>query len=256
MRKYIEIFKYSIKQKTTFITSYIASLISFGILMFVFNELWDYILHGKLVAGFTKNQLIWYITITELVTLSVNRSYHKISDMVKNGDIANLLIKPIDFIKYQFMEDLSAIVTLIINSIFAILLGLVLTGPIKVSFTNLVLTILSVIIGIIIETLIQIFVGIISFFTEENKGFWLIIQKLSFLLVFTPIEFYSGIVQKIFCCLPTTYMVYAPARILIGADIKLSGILIGAEIISLMFWYIVIRIVYEKGVKKINVNGG
>jgi len=256
MRKYIEIFKYSIKQKTAFITSYIASLVSFGILMFVFNELWDYILQGKLVVGFTKKQLIWYITITELVTLSTDRSYHKISDMVKNGDIANLLIKPIDFIKYQFMEDLSAIIKLIINSIFAVVLGLVLTGPIEITVINLVFTIISVMIGIITGILIQIFVGVIAVFTEENKGFWLIIQKLSFLLVFTPIEFYSGIIQKIFYCLPTTYMVYTPARILIGANIKLSVILIVAEIISLIFWYMLIKILYARGVKKINVNGG
>ncbi len=91
---------------------------------------------------------------------------------------------------------------------------------------------------------------------EETKGIWLIIQKLSFLLVFTPIEFYPAIVQKIFYGLPTTYMVYAPARIFIGLDIGTTIILLLLEIVSLLVWYIGCRILYAKGVRRINVNGG
>ena len=64
------------------------SIVSLAIHLFVFNELWDYILQGKTAAGFTKTQLIWYITITEFITYSSVKSYNTISDMVKNGDIA------------------------------------------------------------------------------------------------------------------------------------------------------------------------
>lgn len=256
MKKYIEIFKYSLKQNMTFKFNYIFSIIALGIHLFVFNELWDYILQGKTAAGFTKTQLIWYITITEFITYSSIRSYNKISDMVKNGDIANLLIKPIDFIKYKFMEDISVIIKTIINVISMIIIGLVLTGPIDCTFQSIVFTLIASVIGIVSQILIQIFIGLLAFIMEETKGIWLIIQKFSLLLVFTPIEFYPELVQKIFYCLPTTYMVYAPARIFIGADINLTLILLALEMLCLVLWYIGCRILYAKGVRRINVNGG
>jgi len=256
MKKYIEIFKYSLKQNMTFKVNYMFSIISLAIHLFVFNELWDYILQGKTAAGFTKTQLIWYITITEFITYSSVRSYRKVSDMVKNGDIANILIKPIDFIKYQFMEDISVIIKTLINVVSIIVIGLVLTGPIECGIQSIMFTIIASMVGVVIQVLVQIFIGLMAFIMEETKGIWLVIQKLSFLLVFTPIEFYPEIVQKIFYCLPTTYMVYTPARIFIGADIYTTFILLGLEILSLIFWYVGCRMLYLKGVKRINVNGG
>ena len=256
MKKYIEIFKYSLKQNMTFKVNYMFSIISLAIHLFVFNELWDYILQGKTAAGFTKTQLIWYITITEFITYSSVRSYRKVSDMVKNGDIANILIKPIDFIKYQFMEDISVIIKTLINVVSIIVIGLVLTGPIECGIQSIMFTIIASMVGVVIQVLVQIFIGLMAFIMEETKGIWLVIQKLSFLLVFTPIEFYPEIVQKIFYCLPTTYMVYTPARIFIGTDIYTTFILLGLEILSLIFWYVGCRMLYLKGVKRINVNGG
>ena len=161
MKKYIEIVKYSLKQNMTFKFNYFFSIISLAIHLFVFNELWDYILQGKTAAGFTKTQLIWYITITEFITYSSIRSYNKISDMVKNGDIANILIKPIDFIKYKFMEDISVIIKTIINVISIVIIGLVLTGPIKCSVQSILFTIITSLIGIITQILIQIFIKMV-----------------------------------------------------------------------------------------------
>lgn len=125
MRKYFEIFKYSIKTKINFIFDYLMSLCSFSIHVFVFSELWDYILQGKEnVAGYTKTELIWYIIIGEFILYTCNRTYKFIAEQVKSGQIANMLIKPVDFIKYMIADDLSVIVKGVINAICGITLGL------------------------------------------------------------------------------------------------------------------------------------
>lgn len=256
MRKYIEIFKYSVKTQIKFIVDYIVSLFSFAIHIFIFNELWDYILKGKQVAGYTREELIWYIIIAEFITYSAFKIYKKIGEMVKNGTIANMLIRPVDFINYTIFENMSVYIKASVNLIFTIICGIVLVGTIEISGLGLIFTCISCVIGIFIGILLQIFVGLISFFTEENNSFWLIVQKLSFFLVFTPIEFYPEIVQKIFGLLPTTYFVYAPARIFTKFDFYSSLKLLGFEILSGLFIYGIIRIMYRIGVKKINVNGG
>lgn len=256
MRKYIEIFKYSMKTQLKFILDYFVSLISFGIHIFVFNELWDYILKGKEVAGYTREELIWYIIIAEFITYSTFKSYKKIGEMVKNGTIANMLIKPVDFINYTIAENLSVYVKALVNAVFAIVLGLILVGPIDVTIPGIIFTVIASIIGVFIGILIQTFVGLIAFFTEENSSFWLIIQKFTFFLVFTPLEFYPEIVQKIFSVLPTTYLIYAPARIFTRFEIGEAIVLLGLEILSGLVLYGIIRLMYMKGVRKINVNGG
>ncbi len=256
MRKYIEIFKYSMKTQLKFILDYFVSLISFGIHIFVFNELWDYILKGKEVAGYTREELIWYIIIAEFITYSTFKSYKKIGEMVKNGTIANMLIKPVDFINYTIAENLSVYVKALVNAVFAIVLGLILVGPIDVTIQGIIFTVIASIIGVFIGILIQTFVGLIAFFTEENSSFWLIIQKFTFFLVFTPLEFYPEIVQKIFSILPTTYLIYAPARIFTRFEIGEAIVLLGLEILSGLVLYGIIRLMYMKGVRKINVNGG
>ena len=256
MRKYIEIFKYSMKTQLKFILDYFVSLISFGIHIFVFNELWDYILKGKEVAGYTREELIWYIIIAEFITYSTFKSYKKIGEMVKNGTIANMLIKPVDFINYTIAENLSVYVKALVNAVFAIVLGLILVGPIDVTIQGIIFTVIASIIGVFIGILIQTFVGLIAFFTEENSSFWLIIQKFTFFLVFTPLEFYPEIVQKIFSILPTTYLIYAPARIFTRFEIGEAIVLLGLEILSGVVLYGIIRLMYMKGVRKINVNGG
>lgn len=256
MRKYIEILKYSIKSKLTFIWDYTFSLFSFAIHVFIFNELWDYILQGKMVAGYTKSELIWYIIIAEFITYTNEKKYKKISSMVKQGDIANMLIKPVDMIHYFIAEDASLIIKGGINFVFAMILGGLLAGPIDVNLSNVMLMLIASVIGIFIGVLIQILIGVFSFFTEENNSIYLIIQKFCLLVVFTPLEFYPEIIQKIFLILPTTYYVYAPAKILTNASISTAFVLLGLEILSAVFLYVLIRILYKKGVEKINVNGG
>ena len=256
MRKYLAILNYSLKTQLTFLADYLFSLFSFTIHIFVFNELWDYILQGKDVVGYSKSELIWYIIVAECITYSSFKSYKKIGEMVKQGDIANMLLKPVDIVNYLLAENTSVFIKGAINIFWGIVLGFVLAGPIKVSVMGCVFALVAVLIGIFIGCLVQIFLGILAFFTEENQSYYLVIQKFSFFVVFTPLEFYPTIIQKLLYFLPTTQMVYAPAKIFSKFDINMAIQLIIAEILSGIVLYVVIRIMYKKGVEKINVNGG
>lgn len=257
LRKYFEIFKYSLRTKINFIFDYLMSLCSFAIHVFVFSELWDYILQGKEnVAGYTKTELIWYIIIGEFVLYSCNRTYKFIAEQVKSGQIANMLIKPVDFIKYMIADDLSVVVKTLINAICGVILGIVFAGPINITLTGAVFIALSIIIAIFMGIYIQLIIGLLAFYTEENDSFWLIIQKLMLFLVFTPLEFYPSIIQKIFMLLPTTYVTYAPSRIFTKFELSSSLLIFGSQTIAFIVLIIAARLLYKRGVEKINVNGG
>lgn len=256
MNKYYEIFKFNLKTKINFKANYIFSLFSFAIIILVFNTLWDFILNGKTILGYTKPELIWYIIIGEFIVFTTSHNYRKISDMVKSGDIANMLTKPIDFVKYIFVEEASCIVNIIVNMFFAGVLGIFMAGNLHLSCIQIAIFVVSTILSIILWVSIQVVIGLSAFITEENESFYLIISKAMLLLVLTPLEFFPKIVQKIFTFLPTTYIAYPPSKIFVHFN-GVQGIqLLAAQVLSLAFILFLIYLLSTKGVKNINVNGG
>lgn len=255
-RKYFSIFKYSLKMNMTFIFDYLFSIISYTVHILVFNALWDFILRDGSLFGYTKNELIWYIIVTEFITYSVARTYKKVSEMVKDGTIANLLIKPMNFLVYIVSEESASIIKVFINAIAAIVLGNVFGGSIDVSINAVIFFGLSSVFAFIIAMFIQLILGLVAFYIEETNSLWFIVQKAQFLLVFVPIEFYGNFVQKLLLLLPTTHMIYTPATILLKYDFRTCIALLSMQIINIIVLFVATCILYKKGVRKINVNGG
>lgn len=256
MRKYLEVFKFELKSQMNFKANFIFSLFSFSIHIFVFSQLWDYMLKDKLILGYSKPELIWYIIIGEFLMYTVRRNYNEISDMVKNGDIANMLVKPIDFVKYIFAKEFTCVVNCVVNAIFGVVLGLLMAGTIEMTIPKLLIFAISMLLAIVIMVSIQVFVGLLAFLTEETSSFFIILQKFMLLLVFSPLEFYPTVLQNIFRFLPTTYTVYAPAKIFVHFELNEAILLVIGQILSIVALFAIINLIAKKGVKKINVNGG
>mgnify|MGYP005787692957 FL=1 len=257
MRKYLEIFKFNLKTELNFKVDYFFSLLSFAVHIFVFNALWDFILQDKAILGYTKSQLIWYIIVGEFIAYSIGKkNYLKVSDMIKNGDVANLLTKPVSFIKYIFAQEATSIINIVVNFLFGIIFGLIMAGSIELTLLQVLFFIISIIISLLIALFVQILIGMLAFITEENQSFYLIISKAMLLLIFTPLEFFPQVVQTILKFLPTTYIIYAPGKILVDFDFNVALTLIISQVISFVFVYICVYALNRKGVKNINVNGG
>ncbi len=256
MKKYFEIFKYSLKMNLTFIYDYLFSIISYTIHIIVFNSLWDFILKDGTMYGYDRKALIWYIVISEFITYAASRFYKKISDMVKDGSIANLLIKPMNFLIYVFFEQSADIIKIGINAVAAIVLGTLMAGPIKLSTAQIILFLIACILSFLISNGIQFIVGLVAFYIEETKSVYFVVQKIQFLLVFVPIDFYSGAIQKLLLLSPTTHMIYAPCLIFTRFDVNTALASIAMQVITLVITTLATIILYRKGVRKINVNGG
>lgn len=256
MKKYFAIFKYGLKMNTAYVIDYIFSILSFSIHVMVFNGLWDFILKDGSAVGYTKNELIWYIIMAEFITYSISRGYKNLSDKVKDGTIANMLLKPISIPMYFIAEESSNLLKIFLNICAFFILGTCFGGNLEVSAIGILFVIISVILSIITGLVIQLALGLIAFEMEETKSLWFIVQKFQFLVLFVPLEFYSGFIQKILFLLPTTHIIYAPARILVKFSINEGFKLIGMQVIGIILLSILSVVLYKKGVEKINANGG
>ena len=176
--------------------------------------------------------------------------------MIKNGDVANILTKPLSFIKYILANEATSVVNIGVNIVFATVLGLLMAGPISLEPLQILLFIVSLLISIIMDVFLYVFIGMLAFLTEENKSFYMVISKAMLLLIFTPLEFFPVWVQNILRFLPTTYIVYPPGKIFVNYDIQSALFLIACQAVAFIVVYLIVLEISRKGVKNINVNGG
>ncbi|MDO4282004.1 MAG: ABC-2 family transporter protein [Clostridia bacterium] len=257
MRKYFSVFQFNLKSSMNFKVDYLFSLFSFVIHVFIFNELWDFILKDKVILGYSRPELIWYIIMGEFLMYVVGgKNYKKISDMIKNGDVANMLTKPISFLKYTLAEEMTCIINLVINFVSAMILGTFMAGSLKITFFQMILFFISVLFSTVLLILIQVMIGMLAFITEENDSYYFVISKGMLLLVLTPLEFFPEVFRNILTFLPTTYAIYPVGKILVHFDISNSLKLVVFQLLSIMVMLMIVNLLNVKGVKNINVNGG
>lgn len=71
-----------------------------------------------------------------------------------------------------------------------------------------------------------------------------------------PIEMFPQYLRPIIKCTPIYVVTYGPAKLLINFSLQNSVQILLAQIIYLFVAITLTLILYEKGVKKLNVNGG
>ena len=230
--------------------------------MFIYLMLWKSIYgqKGSIIGGLTINQMIWYLIITELVTLSRTDIHLQVNDDVKSGNIAYLLNKPYNYVMYCFSYFVGEVsIKLLTNGIIGILIGLVYAGSLgNFSFINLPLILLSLILGCSLNFFIYITLALTSFWFEDNTAFFWIYSKLIFTLggMLMPIELFPKWLQNLSQYLPFAYVTYVPARLAVDFSLVNFCWQILIQILYLVLFFVLAMILYRKGAKNLNVNGG
>ena len=263
MKKYLFIFKSELMSNMQYITNILIGFINYFIIIFIFLNLWKYIYSNpnELINGYNMNQMIWYVTITEILwsILSGRKLCKKITDDVKAGNITYNLNKPYSYISYILFSHLGdCFLRGIFYALFGIIISFIFLGSFpSLNILSIILVILTSIIAIIISTLIIISLGLLSFFIEDaNPFYWLYSKVILILGTIFPIEFFPVFLQPIFKYSPIYVVSYGPAKLFV--DFNWNSCI---EIFILQGAYLILSVllsnfIYKKGVRKLNVNGG
>ena len=263
MKKYLYIFKSELMTNLQYTFDILVGFISYCIMIFIFLNLWKYIYSSpsEVINGYTMNQMIWYVIITEILWMSLGgrKLSKKICNDVRSGNITYNIIKPYNYVEYSLFSHLG-ITTLkfVLVTILGMILGLIFLK----TFPPLnLLSILGIIISCLFATIINILIittiGLISFFIEDANPFYWLYSKL-ILVVGTifPIEFFPSILQPIMKYSPIYVVSYGPAKLFVDFSVSKWIEVIIIQIIYMIVWFIIAHLIYKKGVKKLNVNGG
>lgn len=260
------LYKYALAARTSISSSmayslnFVAGSCFYALIIFVFLQLWEAIsLNNGAMEGYTVNRLVWYYAIAELVVLSKSDVFQTLNDEIRGGGIAYKLNKPYNFVLYQFSDGLGQIaLRLLINIPVGLVLGFVFAGRLEgFHWAALPFVVFSMISGIMLNFFMDASIALTAFWTEDNSAFFWIAQKLSFMLgLFLPLEFLPPALKDVALYLPFSYIAYAPARLLTAFSAQEAARILSVQVFYVVLFASATFLVYAKGVKKLNVNGG
>lgn len=263
MRKYISIYKSELMSSLQYFSNILFKFVNFILLIFIFMNLWDYIYDNpdKLINGYSKNQMIWYVIITEIIwgATEARRYCRKIVDDVKGGNIAYMINKPYSYIGYAISSHLGeTTIKALIAMIVGFSLGIIFLREIPdLSIFPIIIVFFSGILAVLINSLLVTFIGLISFIIEDsNPIFWLYSKMIIVLGVLFPIEYFPGVLAQIMKYSPIYVTCYGPAKLFVDFSYTSAIQILASQIIYLFFAWAICYAMYMKGVKKLNVTGG
>lgn len=257
MKKYFAFFKTVFKNELSKLYDSIGTVIGFTIHISIFCLLWEFVLGDKLLAGYTKEKLIWYVIFGESIIYSYHHYFKTVSMQVENGTIAYDMSKPYNYILRIISEGIGLLPLTAILFVVGSVIGTISAGALDISIAGLLCSFIVVLIACVLLLCIHIIVGLAAIWVgKDTSSIWLIVQKLMLIFAFTPIELMPKILQKPLLFLPTTHVIYTPSKLLIDFSYtRFFKSLFVYELGAFIILGIIFVIIYTKGVKKLNVNG-
>lgn len=263
MRKYIYIFKSEVMSNLQYVFNVMAGFIGYFLMIFVFINLWQYIYSdpSEVINGYTMNQMIWYVIITEILwgVVAGRKLCKKICADVKGGNIAYNINKPYNYVGYSLANHLGdAFVRAVMYIILGMLVGWIFLGSFpNLNIISIVMVLISGVLATVISTLLIVFIGLFSFIIEDANPFYWLYSKL-ILVVGTlfPIEYFPKVIQPILAYSPVYAVCYGPAKLFVDFSWSTCLNVLGMQIVYVVMAWLMCMLLYKKGVRNLNVNGG
>jgi len=263
MRKYLFIFKSELMSNLNYVFNILTGFIGYFIMLFILFNLWDYVYDNplELINGYSKEQMVWYVIITEILwsTLGGRKLCKKIINDVQTGNIVYNINKPYSYIMYSLFSHLGgAIVKGGIYLVLAIIMGYCFVSSFPtLNILSILAVLLTGILATVISSLLVIFIGLFSFLVEDSNPFYWLYSKLILVAgTIFPIEYFPKVVQPILRVSPVLVTCYGPSKLFVDFSWNVFLEILLFQLIYLGVSYLLCYLVYEKGVKRLNVNGG
>lgn len=263
MRKYAVIYRSVLMENLQYAANIAMGFISYFVFIFVFIQLWDYIYEdpGALIAGYTKEQMIWYVIITEMIAFGTGSATvtHQAAADIKSGNIAYLMNKPYHYTLYVLARYTGEwCIRLPMYAVLAVVIGTVMVAPlpgfrISVFFASIPVIALSA----AIHGVFKLCISLISFWIEDSNPFQWIYSKIQIIIgTIFPIEIFPESLHLLFKLAPIYTVCYGPAKLIIDFSTEKYFEILLAQVLYLTAGGGLMFFIYAKGVKKLYVNGG
>lgn len=259
--KYLAIFKTQMVNALAYPVDLFSRSFVMVIFMWIFFQLWR-VTYGstgqEAIAGLTLRDTLWYLMIAETVLLSKPRLGQEIATQVKDGSIAYLLNKPYNFLLYQVSISLGeSLMRMVVNVLFGSAVLLLVVGPPPHLPAGLIVF-PAMLLAWLLDFCMLALIALLAFVLEDVSAFEWIYSKLVLVLggVLIPLDFFPDWLREISLALPFAYTTYAPARLFVDPTIENAAVLMGSQALWLAGLAVTLAIVFNRGMRRLAINGG
>lgn len=227
--------------------------------LLIFANLWKVAAAKAGLVSFSPEQLLWYIAFNEWVLVSIPDTHEEMEEDLRSGRLAYLLPRPISYLGTTLAEA-SGVLTANL-----LVLGLVTfsftwwqVGALPFPLSGLIITVLFGFLAGLVAILFQMLIGLSAFWLQEVSPFFWIWEKLLFMLggLMLPLTVYPQWMQTLADFTP--FPAILGARSALALDFNLQSVF--ALTITLAGWGIFgllcLQLLYRKGLRILNVEGG
>jgi len=252
----------SARQQWVYRAEMAARAIQMVLFMGVFMALWStaYGVSGQSdLQGFTLVDMVWYLAMTETITLSSSRIFTEIAEAVRSGDVAYTLARPTSFPFFQVANSLG-------NTAPRFLLNLLTASAVVMagmrqaagSLPGLAAFAGMAGLALLLDALIAVLIGLLAFWLEEIMPVFWIYQKLLFTVggLFLPLEMFPGWLQRIARWLPFQFITYAPARAFVHFEPGFVLRMAAGQVAYIGLMSALVVLVWRRAQRRLVIHGG
>ena len=261
-RKYAWIGLTAARSNLAYLGEVATRVVFLGVILYIFLCLWrvTYAETGaERLGGLTLAQMLWYLAMTESITLSAPRVAQEVDQDVRTGALAVQLIRPLSYPLYRLGTAMGErAVRFLLNAVIGSLIALLFVGPVTFTPDGLLAFALSLPFAFVLDFLCYFLLGLAAFWVEDTSGLVLIYSRLAMILggMLIPLELFPDTLQPLLRALPFASVVYGPARLFVRPEWEFLGGLVLRQAIAIAVISLGVGLVFRAARRRIFASGG
>jgi ABC-2 type transport system permease protein len=268
MKKYLYVIGIGIQNNLQYRANYLTRTLFSFIPLFAMLSLWRTIYHDNAGAGdrngYTEAQMIFYYMLVAIVDVltAVNEDDWQIAADIREGNISQFLLKPVDYLWYRMCLFFSGRIAFISMAAIPLAVFVFCFRAYFVAPVNLEAMIVFPV-SLILTALLQFFIS----YTMAMLAFWLLEISTFIFILFAfeylasghlfPLDVLPPVFKDLLFLTPFPYMLYFPISVYMGKAVDMAvwhGLAIQA--MWVLAAYGAARFMWARGVKKYSAFGG
>jgi ABC-2 type transport system permease protein len=268
MKKYWHVINIGIQNNLTYRFNFLARAV-FGLIpliamLYVWRTIYSDKIAGTTIGAYTLAQMISYYLLTTVVDAltAVNEDDWQIATDIKDGNISQFLLKPIDYLWYRLCLFLSGRVTYLavaVTPLAIFILYLHHYFVLPTSWTAFSCFLLSTVLTALLQFFMSYAMAMLAFWVLEVSTFIFILYAFEYIASghLFPLDILPAGLERALYFTPFPYQLYFPVSIYMG---KTTGTDLASGLLIQALWvvaaYCAARFAWRRGIKKYSAVGG
>lgn len=233
--------------------------IFYGIILLIFSRLWAVVFAERGVPGYTAVGFLWYLALTEWVTLSTPPVHLDIEADVRSGDVVHRLPRPLSYLGARLAEAAGAMaLRMLVLGAWGLVLARVLAGAWPSHPAALAWALPLGVLAAAVQLVFVAAVGVCAFWLHDAAPVYWIWQKAAFVLggLLLPLDVYPAWLQQAAYCTPFAPLLHGVGRTAFGVPAATALDVAGLLVVWGAAASLGLALLYRRALRALDAGGG